>query len=30
MQYSSSDLYWSLMVQDPQGFIWQFHHVTYR
>eukprot|EP00160_Parvularia_atlantis_P015878 Unigene4765_Nuclearia_a/m.14573 Unigene4765_Nuclearia_a/g.14573 ORF Unigene4765_Nuclearia_a/g.14573 Unigene4765_Nuclearia_a/m.14573 type:complete len:506 (-) Unigene4765_Nuclearia_a:42-1559(-) len=33
VRYSSSDLYWSLMIEDAQGFIWQFHHLdkdTYR
>eukprot|EP00004_Rigifila_ramosa_P016904 TRINITY_DN4056_c0_g1_i2.p1 TRINITY_DN4056_c0_g1~~TRINITY_DN4056_c0_g1_i2.p1 ORF type:complete len:439 (-),score=96.92 TRINITY_DN4056_c0_g1_i2:89-1405(-) len=27
VRYSSSDLYWSVMVQDNQGFVWQFHHM---
>lgn len=27
VKYSTSDLYWSLMVQDTLGFIWQFHHL---
>eukprot|EP01079_Euglenida_sp_SAG-EU17-18_P012116 gene12116-2210_t len=27
VQYNPSDLYWSVMVRDFQGFIWQFHHL---
>ena len=27
VRYSTSDLYWSLMVEDDVGFIWQFHHL---
>lgn len=27
VRYSPSDLYWSIMVEDEWGFIWQFHHL---
>jgi hypothetical protein len=27
IKYSTSDLYWSFMVRDAYGFIWQFHHL---
>ncbi|KAI8617341.1 hypothetical protein BC830DRAFT_116792 [Chytriomyces sp. MP71] len=27
VQYSPSDLYWSIMIQDEYDFIWQFHHL---
>jgi hypothetical protein len=30
VRYSSSDLYWSFMVRDDDGFIWQFHHLDHR
>jgi len=27
VRYSSSDLYWSLMVRESRGLVWQFHHL---
>ncbi|KAL1914435.1 uncharacterized protein VTP21DRAFT_8887 [Calcarisporiella thermophila] len=33
VNYNQGNLYWSFMIQDTYGFVWQFHHVdssTYR
>lgn len=27
VKYSSSDLYWSFMIMDNLGYVWQFHHM---
>jgi hypothetical protein len=27
IQYKPSSLYWEVAVQDPQGWIWQYHHL---
>ena len=27
VQYGAGHLYWSLMVMDNYGFVWQFHHI---
>ncbi|HDQ74242.1 MAG TPA: hypothetical protein ENN19_19420, partial [Chloroflexi bacterium] len=28
-RYGSSDLYWEVAILDPDGFVWQFHHVDH-
>lgn len=27
VRYGAGDLYWSVMVMDSDGFVWQFHHM---
>jgi len=28
-RYGSSDLYWEVAILDPEGYLWQFHHIDH-